>query len=184
MPEVSSKAVEAAMKDRVDQLYGRREWESWDLDKRAEATGFVRAEVEQAYRVVGSTIRAELLGEVREQLLDDDSPILLAIRDAVGDEIEGDEDWRWDGERPHPNDPCIEGLGDSVSDAARKALVAALATLSDEGATEEPTGECLVAMSGPTCMDPNCPPCRHPEMQAADCEGPTDTTEGGSDAQH
>lgn len=36
------------------------------------------------------------------------------------------------------------------------------------------TGECLVAMSGPTCMDPNCPPCQHPELEPAP---PADTGE-------
>lgn len=30
---------------------------------------------------------------------------------------------------------------------------------------EQPTGECRVAMSGPTCMNPDCPPCQTPEME-------------------
>jgi hypothetical protein len=34
------------------------------------------------------------------------------------------------------------------------------------------TGECKVAMSGPTCMDPDCPPCQHPEMERVEDRWP------------
>jgi hypothetical protein len=37
---------------------------------------------------------------------------------------------------------------------------------------ERPTGECRVAMSGPTCADPNCPPCQHPEMEQVEDRWP------------
>jgi hypothetical protein len=37
----------------------------------------------------------------------------------------------------------------------------------------EVTGECKVAMSGPTCMNPKCPPCQTPETE------PFPTTQGG-----
>lgn len=33
------------------------------------------------------------------------------------------------------------------------------------GSGEIPTGECRVAMSGPTCMNPDCPPCQTPETE-------------------
>lgn len=34
-----------------------------------------------------------------------------------------------------------------------------------EGRREIVTGECAVAMSGPTCMNPECPPCQTPETE-------------------
>jgi hypothetical protein len=39
------------------------------------------------------------------------------------------------------------------------------------GSGEVVTGECRVAMSGPTCMNPDCPPCQTPETEPRpDCE--------------
>lgn len=36
------------------------------------------------------------------------------------------------------------------------------------------TGECRVAMSGPTCWNPDCPPCQTPEtMPCPECQGAT-----------
>lgn len=132
---VPQEAVEAAVKQRIDRRYGRSQWESWGLDKRAEITGFVRAEVEQAYQVLGDpvqAIREAVLVGVAEALLDVDGPVLMAVRDAVGEEIGGDEDWRYDGEEPHPNDPCVEEVCSAASNGARKALAAALTTLKEE----------------------------------------------------
>lgn len=34
------------------------------------------------------------------------------------------------------------------------------------GAGVIPTGECLTAMSGPTCSNPDCPPCQTPQTQS------------------
>jgi hypothetical protein len=41
------------------------------------------------------------------------------------------------------------------------------------GSGEIPTGECRVAMSGPTCSHPDCPPCQTPETEPCpDCKPP------------
>lgn len=51
-----------------------------------------------------------------------------------------------------------------------------------DGTGKLPTGECRVAMSGPTCMNPDCPPCQTPETD--DCPGCSmcDLSKGEGDA--
>jgi hypothetical protein len=62
----------------------------------------------------------------------DDHPILLALREALGDELEQAEDWRDDrGDEFTPNDPAVEALGVTVGDKL-KPLLGASPVLGDE----------------------------------------------------
>jgi hypothetical protein len=63
---------------------------------------------------------------------DDDDPVLLALREALGDELEQSEDWRNDeGEEFIPNDPAVEALGVTVCEKL-KPLLGASPVLGDE----------------------------------------------------
>lgn len=63
-----------------------------------------------------------------EVLLDDDGPVLLEIREAVGEELSGGETFVYeDGAVPHTNDAAVEALGNEVSDRAMVALRSFLA---------------------------------------------------------
>jgi|GEM_PF-3631871 len=63
---------------------------------------------------------------LRERLLDDDGPVLLELREAIGEEIDG-RDWRTaEGGFLHPNDPEVEAAGNDVSDRVKSKLAAVL----------------------------------------------------------
>lgn len=84
----------------------------------------------QGYVHVGPAVleeAAKLLSEPVEgdegSLLDDDGPVLLELREAIGDELEQQECWRNDdGEEFIPNDPAVEALANAVSDRVKAAL--------------------------------------------------------------
>lgn len=66
---------------------------------------------------------AEAKAQRYEEALDEDGAVMLAIREALGDELEQSEDWsNLEGEEFIPNDPAVEVLGDRLCEAARKAL--------------------------------------------------------------
>lgn len=71
-------------------------------------------------------------GPASPVLPEDDHPILLALREALGEELEQSEDWRNDeGEEFIPNDPSVEALGVTIADKV-KPLLGASPVLGDE----------------------------------------------------
>lgn len=68
-------------------------------------------------------------GEVkrlRERLLDEDGPVLLALREAVSEEMDGGDFRDENGGLVAYNDPAVEALGDRLSDLVQTKLDAAL----------------------------------------------------------
>jgi len=137
-----------AVMERIEERYGRTEYESWGLDKRAEITGMVRDEVQQADRVIGAFLRThyEQKGAEGERqrieaaLLEVDGPVLLALREEFGTQVMsngwGDEE----NEPLHANGADVEKAGDDLSDHVRDAISLFFAALSEKE-TDQPGEE-------------------------------------------
>lgn len=60
--------------------------------------------------------------EFKERLLDDDGPILLSLREEVGNQILGEGLCDGDGEPLGFNDPLTERIGDQISNHVKDSL--------------------------------------------------------------
>jgi len=56
------------------------------------------------------------------QLLDDDGPVLLELREAIGEEMDGFGFRDEDGDGVFPNHAAVESLGNAVSDRVKAVL--------------------------------------------------------------
>ena len=65
-------------------------------------------------------------GRLRERLLDEDGPVLLALREAVSEEMDGGDFRDENGGLVAYNDPAVEALGDRLSNLVKDKLAGAL----------------------------------------------------------